>query len=162
MQPLFNCLYRWIKVFNITIYNWANQLIMGRVCKGRVGYVPSLLCAELVMCRVCYVPSCPTIAVVAMRWLVGPVVYMRFRERQELTFFFFFFFFFFFTKWTKWRFFFCFFFYEMEHFSSFFASFVPFSWFISYLHYTSNIKYDVSLLESYFINSGEDIVPILV
>ena len=27
---------------------------------GRAGYVPSLLCAELVMCRVCYVPSCPT------------------------------------------------------------------------------------------------------
>ena len=28
---------------------------------GRVGYVPSLLCAELVICRVCNVPSCPTI-----------------------------------------------------------------------------------------------------
>ena len=25
--------------------------------------MPSLLCAELVMCRVCYVPSCPTINV---------------------------------------------------------------------------------------------------
>ena len=32
---------------------------MGRI--GRVGYVWSLLCAELVMCRVCYVSSCPTI-----------------------------------------------------------------------------------------------------
>ena len=53
-QPLIGCL--WIKVLNITIDNWTNQLIM-----GRVGYVPSLLCAELVMCRVCNVPSCPTI-----------------------------------------------------------------------------------------------------
>ena len=30
---------------------------MGRVCMGRVGYVPSLLCAEFVMGRVCHVPS---------------------------------------------------------------------------------------------------------
>ena len=42
----------WIKVFNITINNWTNQLIMGRVgyvpfAMCRVGYVPSLLCAEL-------------------------------------------------------------------------------------------------------------------
>ena len=30
---------------------------MGQVCMGRVGYVPSLLCAEFVMGRVCHVPS---------------------------------------------------------------------------------------------------------
>ena len=36
---------------------------MGRVCIGIVGYVPSLLCAELAMCRVCYVPSCSTIII---------------------------------------------------------------------------------------------------
>ena len=30
---------------------------MGRVCMGRVGYVPSLLCAEFVMSRVYHVPS---------------------------------------------------------------------------------------------------------
>ena len=30
---------------------------MGRVCMGRVGYVPSLLGAEFVMSRVCHVPS---------------------------------------------------------------------------------------------------------
>ena len=56
-KPLIGCLQRWIKVFSITIDHWTNQLIMGQVCAGRVGYVPSLLCAELVMCRVGYAPS---------------------------------------------------------------------------------------------------------
>ena len=31
--------------------------VMGRVCIGRVGYGPSLLCVEFVMGRVCHVPS---------------------------------------------------------------------------------------------------------
>ena len=34
-----------------------SSTVMGRVCMGRVGYVPNLLCAEFVMGRVCHVPS---------------------------------------------------------------------------------------------------------
>ena len=37
-------------MFNITIDNSTNQLIMGQVCIDRVGNVPSLLCVKLVMC----------------------------------------------------------------------------------------------------------------
>ena len=44
----------------------------------------------------------------------------------------------------------------MEHVSPLFATFILFSWFIS--DYKSNIKQDFTLLESYFINNGEDIV----
>ena len=48
--------------------------------------------------------------------------------------------------------------YEMEHFLPFFATvfMIPI---IS--DYKSNIKYDFAVLESYFINNGEDIVPLL-
>ena len=31
--------------------------VLGRICMGRLGYMPSLLYAEFVMDRVCHVPS---------------------------------------------------------------------------------------------------------
>ena len=34
-----------------------SSTVLGRVCMGRFGYVPSLLCAEFVMGRVCHVQS---------------------------------------------------------------------------------------------------------
>ena len=39
--------------------NWlpVSSTVLGRVCMGRLGYVPSLVCAEFVMGRVCHVPS---------------------------------------------------------------------------------------------------------
>ena len=52
-------------------------------------------------------------------------------------------------------------FYEMEHVSPLFATFIIVSWFISYQTVKNNIKHDFILLESYFINNGEDIVPFI-
>ena len=50
-------------------------------------------------------------------------------------------------------------FYEMEHVSPLFATLILF--FMIYIRSDnkSNIKHDFTLLESYFINYGEDIVP---
>ena len=53
-------------------------------------------------------------------------------------------------------------FYEMEHVPPLYATF--YSIFMIYIisDYKTNIKYDFTLLESYFINNGEDIVPLLM
>ena len=46
----------------------------------------------------------------------------------------------------------------MEHVSPLFATFIPFHD-LYHIRLQSSIKYDFTLLESYFINNGENIVP---